>query len=502
MSAPWLPGGTAPQADNPAFKAARALVQGMLTGANSQQQQLEDIQYEQGKMSYERYVDLLHKRTLATAKGTLDEAQALDKENQIIIDHYDRLYTAGKISNAEYMKILQERNRGLDEESAAYQANLQKINEITLTGLKNEAAFTGDNSKLRAYLTQRLAVVTKYSDEWYAVWQQIQEIDQSQLSRDVEHANAIGGGTALILRMLRERLRKVEQGSEEWFALITEIRKYEKQAVEEAFGVASAGSSAGALGEPTVINTMRKGIQALAKLAKSGAAEDVQGYFQGVADLRDKELAYIEQAYSAGLMSQQKYLANLNKMLNQVAKYSDAWWRIKDAIKSVEDEIKAYKAAFTDPIKEATDVLKNLSDQGKVTAKDIANYFDYMITASNRWNTAIQQLNHMGLNKQLLDDLAKMGPTGLNLAEELVRGGQGSVNAANQGYTGLQTVINQTGTDFGNIFPRQEAAIGQQVNFDVSKIDITITPGVAQVTKADVTVAITDAFMQLANQVR
>lgn len=349
----------------------------------------------------------------------------------------DWAYGAGFLSNTEYINILVERSKELDRFSKEYVDIMAEIYDIQKRG--EEAQF-----------------------------------EYGRMSN------------ARYIKLLQQRLSMLAYGSEEWMAtyetMLNTQREYEDAMFQ--YGHMSSMQYAAML-------------QGRLQVTERGTTK----YLELANQIKELVKDFAGRMYGANMMNRQQYFQMMYEMVKATEPFSNAWFEAREAVQAVIDEIEQERAVFTDPIKEATDMLQNLSDQGKVTAGDINSYFNHMIEGASRWKNAVEQLNAQGINKEVLQQLAEMGPTGLNLAEEILRGGAESIRAVNSGYGALQGIINNTGLSFGGMFPSQKDT-AQVVNFNLPAIDVSINGKTDVVTTNDMNTAMATMANTIAEAVR
>lgn len=333
-------------------------------------------------------------------------------------------------------------------------------------------------------LRERQAAMESYSEEYVAIQTEIWQIQRDTEDRMYDYGKI---SKDRYIAILQERMQWMDVYSEAYLSTQQKIVDIQRE-YEDALFQNSQVSTAQYIGMlKTRLNTMER-----------GSTE----YIETVERIKDLTEDMSKRLYQNNMMNRQQYFQTMWSMLQSTVPFTEAWYDARDAVQEVFDELEQERAVFTDPLREATDILKNLSDQGKVTSTDIRSYFDHMIEGAGRWKAAIEELGARGLNRELLKQLAEMGPQGLNLAEEILRGGAASIGEVNRGYGELNNLINSTGLSFGGMFPSAKDTAPIQQNINLPAIDISINGKTDVVTAQDVTAAIVGAVGQLTESIR
>jgi TP901 family phage tail tape measure protein len=395
--------------------------------------------------------------------------------------YWTALRDVGQINNQDLANLIHSQLDEVDYLSAEYmdiwgewQDTLKKIDDDKKQAMddllaSNQRRFNyGDPTMNRqtyvAFLIGELGQVDKYSDEWTKIKDEIarvrQEQDQAaQDAADAEYSTdknkyAMGGMSKdAYLDFLHKRLMGLKMYSDEWMDTWTEINNVEQDAAE-------------------------------------------------------KSLKYAEYQYKNGQISLNQYVQQLTDRLKHTEKFSDEWYSLQDQIAQVQqdaaDKIKD-KAdevsqaiqdtfnSFTDPIKQANDIIGSFSGQLTVAGSDIKGYYQHVTQGTQQWIDTIKALKNEGLGGSFLRDLIRQGPSSLGFAKAILAMGQEGVSLVNSNESSLANMRNSFGTEMTQAYA--PASIGTQLNFGDVTVDMT---GLGKdFTESDVRKMIDDGFAKL-----
>lgn len=369
------------------------------------------------------------------AKIAEEEAQraqeALDHTREI----QDNMYTFGATSSQEYLAILQGRLAGLEQFSDEWMAVWSQIQAVT--------------SDLNAQIVADIMSGAIGAQEALALMQSGVEGLQDAMVNMMTNAYKVGDMSEDdYMAMLDSQLAGYTKYSDEWTNVTLEIMSIEERRAQEAQRAAD---------EITRAN------EAAAREAEAAA--------------REQERMWQEQQRAA-------------------EQYQRAWDNMQ---KSVANALKQSFDSIANPIKQATSLMAAFGSEAEISFDQVVGFYDHMTEATDRWMSALDSLSGMGLNDATFQELLKAGPSSLGFAESLMNMGQSGINYINEKQSGLDWKANQVGTQY------MAEAIVQGNQVIVGDVTIEIPPEFLQNDYVDSNAVygiIEGAMGELARQIR
>lgn len=185
-------------------------------------------------------------------------------------------------------------------------------------------------------------------------------------------------------------------------------------------------------------------------------------------------------AYAHGEITSAKYLADLNKQLDGLVKFSKAWLAVHEQIVQVQDQVQQQQQSVADsitqPFSQSTDVVQRLGGQAGVTGSTISGFLSQSVTASQTFNSLIAQLTKKGFDKGLISEIVKAGPADVPFAQQLLTLDPKTVNAQLGQIAGQGVALTHAGLALGTT--TTTVTIGN-ISFDVSGLGVDqLTPAI------------------------